>query len=319
MCNYLAPFFTIVVPAYNREVFISDCIDSVLSQTFENYELVIVDDASSDKTLSIALSYALRDSRVRVISNPQNLGPQRSRNIGLNLARGKYIVFLDSDDVLSPCYLQIAFKAFSDYVGIELFSVGCIRDIEAPSFNSINEAKFDELLSCRKVDIRTYLNQTYQWPTSAACWNRQALLDLGGWDETLTLWQDWELNARYLASGKNALLFETPLLFYRLSDDGLSRQNDRKIHIPYLRSRIAAWKACRASKVHVSLHDLWVTDFCGAVRICRREESDLWWLIIAIYYSLLCSPSLRSLRLVRSAWRAGTKDRYTRIGHKPII
>jgi glycosyltransferase involved in cell wall biosynthesis len=303
-----SPVFSIVIPVYNREGFLPTCIESVLSQTFSSFEILIIDDASLDSSMAVASAYAHQEIRITALSNPRNLGSQRSRNRGLSLATGKYIIFLDSDDILSPYYLQIAYKAFSLFPRLKLFAVRCVQaSVENSDLVSMAEL-VDDLGPCCEVDLRSYLNKIYSWPTSASSWDKNALLELGGWDESLTLWQDWNLNVRFLASGQSALYCDLPLVVYRLTADGLSRQKHRKIHVPYLRSRVSAWKACCSSEVRISHRDEWLRHFCGAVTICRHERSTLRQLILSAYYSILCWPSLRTLRRIRSAWLAGSSE-----------
>jgi glycosyltransferase involved in cell wall biosynthesis len=92
--------------AYNREPFIGAAIESVLAQTMPDFELVIVDDRSSDGTMDVARRYA-HDPRVKVIQNERNLGDYQNRNHALTLARGEYVKYHDSDDVMYPHCLQV--------------------------------------------------------------------------------------------------------------------------------------------------------------------------------------------------------------------
>ncbi len=85
---------------YNREQFIAEAIESVISSSFVDFELIIVDDCSNDKTLCIAESYADRDRRIRIFLNDKNLGDYPNRNKAANYARGKYIIYVDSDDMI---------------------------------------------------------------------------------------------------------------------------------------------------------------------------------------------------------------------------
>lgn len=100
---------SVIMPAYNAERFIKESIDSVLAQTYKNWELIIVDDCSTDNTESIVYSY--NDSRIRYMRNEKNLGAALTRNRAIKEARGRYIAFLDSDDLWMPEKLekQIAF------------------------------------------------------------------------------------------------------------------------------------------------------------------------------------------------------------------
>ena len=101
--------FSIIVPAYNSASFINKCIDSVLEQTYSNFELILVDDGSKDNTLDICNAYAKTDSRVKVI-HKENGGHTSARNEGLKAASGLYVLFLDSDDWIAIDVLKICEK-----------------------------------------------------------------------------------------------------------------------------------------------------------------------------------------------------------------
>ena len=92
-------YFSIIVPVYNTEQYIHQCIDSVLHQEFKDFELLLVNDGSKDKSLTICKEYAKKHSCIQVIDQ-ENGGPSKARNTGLEHAQGKYILFLDSDDWL---------------------------------------------------------------------------------------------------------------------------------------------------------------------------------------------------------------------------
>ncbi len=98
---------SIITPAYNAAKFIGETIESVLRQTYSNWELLICDDCSTDDTVKIVEQYGVADSRIRLLSTPQNTGsPSIPRNISLNEAKGKYIAFLDADDIWFPEKLE---------------------------------------------------------------------------------------------------------------------------------------------------------------------------------------------------------------------
>jgi glycosyltransferase involved in cell wall biosynthesis len=92
-----APVFSVIIPIYNVENYLEQCIDSVLSQTYVDFEIILVDDGSSDSCPSICENYARRDNRISVIHKP-NGGLSDARNRGLKMAKGEYLIFLDSDD-----------------------------------------------------------------------------------------------------------------------------------------------------------------------------------------------------------------------------
>jgi len=106
------PLVSVLMTAYNREKYIAAAIDTVLSSTYTNFELIICDDRSTDGTVEIAQRYAETDSRIRFYINEKNLGDYPNRNRAASYARGEYLKYLDSDDMLYPFSLQ----AFVDFM-----------------------------------------------------------------------------------------------------------------------------------------------------------------------------------------------------------
>ena len=108
---------SIIMPAYNSEAFIGESIESVLMQTYPHWELIIVDDCSTDCTVEIAKKYMSTDNRIRLLQNSKNSGAAVSRNYALREPKGKWIAFLDSDDVWLPEKLnrQIRFMQEHNY------------------------------------------------------------------------------------------------------------------------------------------------------------------------------------------------------------
>ncbi len=97
---------SVIVPVYNAEEYLKKCIISVVRQTYGNWELILVDDGSSDGSLDIATQAAEKDARIRVI-HQKNAGPGAARNRGIKEASGDYVVFLDSDDYIDKNYFQL--------------------------------------------------------------------------------------------------------------------------------------------------------------------------------------------------------------------
>lgn len=106
---------SVIIPAYNSEMFIGKCIDSVLAQTYSNWELIAIDDGSRDNTFGILKKYAEADSRIRVI-HQENQGPGIARNTGIAEANGNYVVFIDSDDYIEKDYFELLVEHDEDVV-----------------------------------------------------------------------------------------------------------------------------------------------------------------------------------------------------------
>src|SRR3990172_12530717 len=100
------PVITVLMSAYNAEKYLREAIESILNQTFKDFEFIIINDCSTDKTKKIIEEYANKDARIKLINNATNLGLTKSLNIGLKEARGEYVARLDADDVALPERLE---------------------------------------------------------------------------------------------------------------------------------------------------------------------------------------------------------------------
>ena len=109
------PLISIIVPVYNVEKYIHRCIDSIIAQTFTDFECILIDDGSPDNSSVICDEYAEKDSRIKVVHNEKNIGSSVSRKIGLDKSCGEYILFIDADDYVEPDMLEkIYTKAVSE-------------------------------------------------------------------------------------------------------------------------------------------------------------------------------------------------------------
>jgi glycosyltransferase involved in cell wall biosynthesis len=128
-----APIFSVVMPAYNAERYVGEAIESVLAQTLPDWELLVVNDCSTDRTLEVCNSY--RDPRIRVFTTPQNLNAAGTRNLALEHARGEFIAFLDSDDVAMPNRLRMQGEELRKnsklgFLGSQVSILNCGIDLE---------------------------------------------------------------------------------------------------------------------------------------------------------------------------------------------
>ena len=151
------PAVSVVIPVYNSAKYLRECLDSVVSQTFDDWEIVAVDDGSSDESPAILDEYAAKDSRIRVI-HKANAGVSAARNDGLDTAKGEYIVFVDSDDLLLASALDILYKKISSENADVVFG-------DHLSFSSSNAQErryvfFDRPFAVSDRDIIVRLQQT---------------------------------------------------------------------------------------------------------------------------------------------------------------
>ncbi len=132
--NSSDPLVSVLMTAYNREMFIGQAIESVLSSTYKNFELIIVDDGSTDRTVEIARRYQVTDERIKLYVNEQNLGDYLNRNKAAGYASGKYLKYLDSDDVIYPWGLNAMVYCMEKFpeAGFGLMSYGIAQSEPYP-------------------------------------------------------------------------------------------------------------------------------------------------------------------------------------------
>lgn len=107
---------SIIIPCYNASKYLRQCIDSILNQTFKNYEIIFINDKSTDNTLDILQEYKNNsDADIKILENEYNSGPSFTRNKGLSVATGNYIAFIDSDDYIEPQYLEVLYQLIKQY------------------------------------------------------------------------------------------------------------------------------------------------------------------------------------------------------------
>lgn len=140
------PEISVIVPVYKAEAFLRRCVDSILEQTFTDFELILVDDGSPDRSGAICDEYAAKDARVRVI-HQKNGGVSSARNAGLDAAKGNWITFIDSDDYILPQYLEHLYEPEYDLVVIGRKVINA--DTQESYFIRM------EALTCAKIDPET--------------------------------------------------------------------------------------------------------------------------------------------------------------------
>ncbi len=186
----MTPKISIIMPMYNSEKYIGLAIQSLLNQTFKDFEAILIDDCSTDNTLKVAKKF--KDERIKIIQNEKNLGmPGSVRNVGLNVARGKYIYFFDNDDVMLPNGLEILIKTAEKFDADMVHSTISLHS-ETGDFKSFNEIKFKALQTGRinkiSSDLKTRITEEILMRfTHCALWLSLYKTDLvngsrGGWD-----------------------------------------------------------------------------------------------------------------------------------------
>lgn len=146
------PLISIIVPVYNVEPYLKKCLDSIIGQTYINFEVIIVDDASTDASGELCDTYALFDSRLKVDHLTKNLGLSAARNVGIRKAKGEYITFIDSDDYVESILLERLYKDLTvneaDISICGYSRVGYYKNAQDPEQGSACVYTGNEAISC---------------------------------------------------------------------------------------------------------------------------------------------------------------------------
>ena len=237
---------SVIIPTYNRQKLLIEAINSVLSQTYQNYEIIIIDDASQDLTLEVVKNYLRKyPNKIKFYRLEQNMGPAYARNVGLELAKGNYIKFLDSDDILLPECLEHQVKFLQKNLDVDVvyswFSIvdahRNVLEIKKPTFRG---NLLEVLVTHNPFPLHTFL------------FKREDLETIGGFDTTLRYGEDWDLLIRLSLEEKKFDYIGKILVEYCMHHSNISFDPDRILENG---TRVIK-KLLRRKNIHPKLHQL---------------------------------------------------------------
>jgi len=215
------PEFSVIIPVYNGALLLREALDSVFHQNISDFEIIVVDDGSTDNSLEIARSY---EGNVRILEQP-NQGPGTARNLGALHARGRYLTFLDNDDVWFPWSLQ-TFQSAAQRVGNPPVMLGTAVRFDVR----------DELLKCVPNNLRfeehsDFLKASQQafFFGSNCCIRRDVFIDAGGFSADAKVFEDQDFGLRLGTVHPFVAISEPPTLGYRRTEGSLTNQLDQAV------------------------------------------------------------------------------------------
>ena len=199
----MKPKFSIIVPVYNSEKTLKKCIDSILGQTLQDFELILVDDGSADSSLRICKEYSYLNN-LRVISQP-NGGVSKARNTGISVAKGEWLCFVDSDDYIESAFLSSFGILDEQGLYVQAYKmIGC----EETAIKISNTSSIDELFCL--LELNNVINSPWGKAFSNSVVKTNKLL----FNETLSYGEDHVFVLDYISKVKRIIYIETPLYAY---------------------------------------------------------------------------------------------------------
>lgn len=217
--------FSIVIPTYNRATIIARTLDSILAQTYQDWECLIVDDFSTDNTRELIEEYEQKDNRFHYVLNERKKGAQGARNTGIYHAKSEWIEFFDSDDIMHNNLLDTMAKAImADDIGSDVYT--CFSNVINRDSGEI-VGKF-EWICDENVQEKLLTGKTYV-DFNGAVIRRSKLMEIGGLDDDCPSMQEWETHIRLSKVATYATIPKILVDYYVGGCDTISADKKREI------------------------------------------------------------------------------------------
>lgn len=205
--------------AYNAEKYINEAIESILKQTFKNFEFIIIDDCSNDDTLNLIKNYAHQDNRINLIQNKVNKGLTKSLNIGIEHAKGKYIARMDADDISHPERLKTQYNFLEKneeiiLVGTSGFTINENGDIIEERDVPLTHKEIEKVIMVVNPMIH-----------SSVMFRKEKIRYIGGYNEDFKKVQDYELWFRSIYNEYRMANLSDRLIYYRTNNKYFERKS----------------------------------------------------------------------------------------------
>jgi glycosyltransferase involved in cell wall biosynthesis len=215
--NMREPLVSVVMPVYNAEKYVKESVESILNQTYKNFELIVIDDGSKDKSFEIVAELAAKDKRIKLLKNDRNLGVSATRNKCIDFSDGEYVALMDSDDISLPKRLekQVAFLSENRELGLLGSSVEVINE----AGEIVGVWKYPETHD--EISVEMIFSSPFA--SSSVIIRRDAVTRVK-YNEDLIVAEDYDFYSRLSKNTKTHNLKDT-LVKYRINSKGLTRNN----------------------------------------------------------------------------------------------
>jgi glycosyltransferase involved in cell wall biosynthesis len=211
------PLISVIIPVYNVKKHLKECLDSVCGQTLTDFEVICIDDGSTDGSAKILEKFAAKDKRFLVITQ-ENKGLSEARNAGLEFAKSDHIAYIDSDDFVHPCFLEILYNGAKQYGA----------DVSACNFSKIyGDEKFPELNNEKPKEYKNALKMLLNRKNFVhfTVWNKLYKKDVIEGIKFVKgiYFEDWVYNCCVFAKARNLVWTNEKLYGYRISENSIMR------------------------------------------------------------------------------------------------
>lgn len=289
------PRVSVIIPAYNRSEFFPLVVDTLIAQTFPDWEAVVVDDGSEPEHLAAIEDQCARDGRIRFFQRQSEKGGAPvARNEGFAHSTGEYILFLDADDALHPECLADRVRIMDALPELDFGISMCLEFREKPG-----DTDLVHNVPWGMPDLQRFFRLDVPWQTTSSTWRRGALERLGPWDEALPSWQDWEYHVRALALGFKYQRIAGGISYWRLP--GSETIGKKSFSPPHLQAQLDLYSRTVNLLIQQSRFDQ---------PLCRATAGLF--LNVAFYF-VQAGETAQGLAAWKRAYREGYIDGFTHV------
>ena len=277
---------SVIVTAYNAAKHLNEAIISILTQTYNDFELILVDDGSTDDTLSIMMRHQEKDPRI-IVDTHENLGISRSANRALHLAKGKIIVRMDADDIMRPNRIEKQLKYFREHPNVTMLSCDAefineksevIGRQSMPGYDhpdhSREIAMKSVLVACAHTGFTTY---------------RKSIMAVDGYNETISCVVDLELFTRMIENGETLIIIREAMMHYRMHKNSVMADGIKNLKLQHTQDLVITNMVRRRSGLEELSYEQFLLDlndrsFFARMNDFRKKTAYSLYRASAIYF-----------------------------------
>lgn len=224
------PFFSVIIPLYNKENFVQDAIKSILNQTFTDFELLIINDCSTDKSVEIASEFL--SEKVKIIHHEKNRGLAATRNTGIKKASSNYVTYLDADDVWKPHFLEKIFDLIQNFPEARIFGTNYQEIWKGTLKTPLNgseslEENYKGYINFFKLNIKQGI-----YCHGSVCFHKEVFEKIGYYNESIQFSEDLDFNIRANYHFKLAYDKTPQMIYFMLTENQITQSSLQNKTIP---------------------------------------------------------------------------------------
>ncbi len=224
------PFFSVIIPLYNKENYVENALKSILKQSFTDYEIIIVNDCSTDNSVSIIESYL--HENVRLIHHEKNKGLSAARNTGVKNAKADYVTYLDADDLWKPTFLTTIHRLILNFPEAKIYGTNYEEVYRTQLLKPINGSEelddnFEGILNFFKINLKQGI-----YNHGSVCFHKDVFEKVGYYNEQITFSEDIDFNIRANYYFKLAYSNSVQMSYFMETDNQITRSLIVNLQVP---------------------------------------------------------------------------------------